>query len=281
MSLWFSELHTPNVKLSFKIKQQLFAKESDYQRIEIFDTYDCGKMLVLDEQVMLTEKDEFIYHEMLTHVPLAVNPDIETVLVIGGGDGGILRELSRYPQIKHLELVELDEQVVKACQKYLPKTACGFADPRVKLIYADGLRYVRTKTNAYDLIVVDSTDPFGPSESLFTREFYGNCYNALTEKGILVNQHESPYYIRNRNEVSKIRRKMQAVFENNYLYQAHIPSYPSGHWLYGFSSKCLHPIKDLQAERWLKLGLKTDYYNLKLHQGAFALPNYVLELLRD
>ena len=145
--------------------------------------------------MMLTERDEFIYHEMMVHVPLAVlGEKIKKVLVIGGGDGGCVRELCRYKHIEHIDLVEIDERVVAVCKEYLPGVACSLDDPRVHILYQDGLKYIRRIEDEYDLIIIDSTDPFGPGEGLFTMEFYGNCYKALHEHGVLVNQHESPFY---------------------------------------------------------------------------------------
>ena len=190
--LWYSEYHTPNVRFSIKVTSQLHFEKSDYQTIGVFDSPEFGRFLTLDGIMMLTEKDEFIYHEMITHPAFAVCPGISRVLVIGAGDGGVARELAKYPQIRQIDIVEIDERVVEVSRKFLPQTACGFSDSRVTLFFADGLKFVRRKENEYDLIIVDSTDPFGPGEVLFTREFYGNCYRALTEKGILINQHESP-----------------------------------------------------------------------------------------
>ena len=187
MELWFSELHTPNVKFSIKVDRQLYAGRSEFQRIDIFDSKEFGRFLTLDGYMMLTEKDEFIYHEMITHVPLCVNPDTRDVLVIGGGDGGTVRELVRYPGIRHIDLVEIDELVVEVCRKYLPQTAGCLSDKRVAIHYEDGLKFVRHAKDAYDLIIVDSTDPFGPGEGLFTKEFHGNCYKALHADGIMVN----------------------------------------------------------------------------------------------
>jgi spermidine synthase len=230
---------------------------------------------------MVTEKDEFIYHDMIVHVPMATNPEVKKVLVIGAGDGGAIRELARYQEIELIDMVEIDEAVVEACKKYLPQTACSLDDPRVHIYYEDGLKFVRRKTMEYDLILVDSTDPFGPGEGLFTKEFYGNCYNALTEKGILVNQHESTYYDQYVDAMKRAHTRIKETFPIARVYQAHIPTYPSGHWLFGYASKHYDPIKDLQEESWNALGIKTKYYNTKLHQGAFALPNYVKEQLNE
>lgn len=281
MELWFTEQHTDDVRFSIRVKKQLYSDKSYYQKIDVYDTFEFGRVLVLDGYIMLTEKDEFIYHEMIVHVPMACNPDIRNVLVIGAGDGGTIRELCRYPGIESIDMVEIDEQVVKVCKEYLPQTACALDDPRVHLHIADGLKFVRNVENAYDLIIVDSTDPFGPGEGLFTKEFYGNCFTALRDKGILTNQHESTYYNSYTDMVQRTHRRMRAVFPVAMVYQAHIPTYPSGHWLFGFASKNTHPVYDFQPERWLALGLQTKYYNTDLHVGCFALPNSVKEVLAD
>ncbi|SEP92080.1 spermidine synthase [Lachnospiraceae bacterium RM5] len=281
MELWFSERHTPDVKFSIKVDKQLYSSQSDYQRIDVFDSKEFGRFLTLDGYMMLTEKDEFIYHEMMVHVPMAVHMNAKNILVIGAGDGGVIRELTRYNTIENIDMIEIDEEVVKVCKEYLPKTSCKLDDERVHISYQDGLKYVRNCENMYDLIIVDSTDPFGPGEGLFTKEFYGNCYKALKEDGIIVNQHESPFYKEDALAMQRAHKRIVSSFDISKVYQAHIPTYPSGHWLFGFSSKKYHPTNDFDGEKWDKLGIKTKYYNTRLHKGAFALPNYVEELLRD
>lgn len=279
MELWYTENHTKNVRFSIKILKQLANVESKFQRIDIFESIEFGRILTLDGYLMVTEKDEFIYHDMIIHVPMAVNPNIQRVLVIGAGDGGAIRELTRYQTIEQIDMVEIDELVVEVCKEFLPGTASKLEDERVKIYYEDGLKFVRRKQNEYDLIVVDSTDPFGPGEGLFTKEFYGNCFNALHSDGILVNQHESPYYSADAIAMQRAHHRLKQVFPISTVYQAHIPTYPSGHWLFGFASKKYDPIQDLDAEKWNSLGLATRYYNTDLHRGCFALPNYVKELL--
>lgn len=281
MELWFSERHTPDVKFSIRVDKQLYSGISDYQRIDILESAEFGRFLTLDGYMMLTEKDEFIYHEMITHVPMCVHPKPERVLVIGAGDGGVVRELCRYPEVKHIDLVEIDEMVVQVCREFLPQTACKLDDPRVHIHYADGLKFVRRREDEYDLIIVDSTDPFGPGEGLFTKEFYGNCYKALHEEGIMVNQHESPFYEQDALAMQRAHKRITQSFPLARVYQAHIPTYPSGHWLFGFSSKKYHPVKDMDACRWNARGLNTRYYTTNLHRGAFALPAYVERLLED
>lgn len=281
MNFWFSEAHTSNVKMSIKVDRQLYSGKSEFQRIDVFDSPEFGRFLTLDGYMMLTEKDEFIYHEMITHVPMAVHPNVKSVLVIGAGDGGVIRELVQYPEIEHIDMVEIDPLVVEVCKKYLPKTACRFDDPRLTIHYEDGLRFVRTKTNHYDLIIVDSTDPFGPGEGLFTREFYGNCYNALKEDGIMINQHESPFYSEDAAACQRAHKRIVESFPISKVYQAHIPTYPSGHWLFGFASKKYHPLRDLNETRWNMRGITCNYYTTTLHKGAFYIPAYVEELLKD
>lgn len=281
MELWFSEMHTENVRFSIKVDRQLYSGKSPFQRIDVFESEEFGRFLTLDGYMMLTEKDEFIYHEMIVHAPMAVNPGIKTVLVIGAGDGGVARELTRYDDIERIDVVEIDEMVVDVCKKFLPQTACGFEDERVRLCFQDGLKFIRSRQDEYDLIIVDSTDPFGPGEGLFTKEFYGNCFKALKDDGIMVNQHESPFYEPDAIAMQRAHKRIVECFPISRVYQAHIPTYPSGHWLFGFASKKYRPVLDLDEERWNALGLETKYYNTKLHRGAFALPNYVWGLLRD
>lgn len=281
MELWYTEQHTENVRFSIRVEKQLVSMQSEFQRIDIFESKEFGKILTLDGCLMITEKDEYIYHDMITHIPMATNPNIKKVLVIGAGDGGTVRELTRYHSIEQIDMVEIDEYVVKLCKEYIPQTAEKLEDSRVHIYYEDGLKFVRRKRNEYDLIIVDSTDPFGPGEGLFTKEFYGNCYNALTEDGILVNQHESTFYDSYSNSMKRAHQRIKELFPIAKVYQAHIPTYPSGHWLFGFASKKYDPIQDFDKDSWNNLGLKTRYYNTELHIGAFAIPNNVKEQLQD
>ncbi len=281
MELWFTEEHTDNVRFSIRIDRHIESVQSDFQKIDVFQSTEFGKVLVIDGFVMLTEKDEFIYHEMITHVPMSVNPNIKNILVIGAGDGGTVRELIRYNSVEKIDMVEIDKRVVDVCMEHIPQTAAKLNDKRVNLFFEDGLKFVKTKSNEYDLIIVDSTDPIGPGFELFTHEFYENCFNALKEDGILVNQHESPYYKRESEAMQRAHKKIKTVFPVARVYQAHIPTYGSGHWLFGFASKKYDPIENINEREWNSLGLNTKYYNTVLHKGAFALPNYVIELLNN
>lgn len=277
MELWYSEDHTNNVKFSLKIKKQLFSSQSDFQKVDVLDTYEYGKLLTLDGLVMVTEKDEFVYHDMIVHTSMAVNPNIKNVLVIGGGDGGTARELMRYPSIQHVDMVEIDKMVVDVSREFFPTISCALDNEKVNVLYEDGVSFVKDKNDFYDLIIIDSTDPIGPGEGLFTTEFYNNCYNALTNEGILVNQNETPIYDEFFEVGISSNRKLSKMFPIVEVYQASIPTYPGGYWLFNFASKKYNPISDLKEDQWTSLNLKTKYYNTSLHKGAFALPNYVKE----
>lgn len=281
MELWFSEFHAPDVKHSIRVTRHLYSKKSEFQQIDIFDTPEFGRVLVIDDNIMLTERDEFIYDEMMTHVPMAVHPNIKDVLVIGAGDGGVVKELARYAQIEKIDLVEMDPEVLEACRAYLPENASRLNDSRVHIYYDNALRYIRRCTNQYDLIIVDSIDPFGPSEGFFTREFYGICYNALREDGIMVNQQGSPFFSHDAEEMVRSHQRVVSTFPISRVYQAHIPTYAAGYWLFGFASKKYHPIDDFDAQRWLDRHFRTDYYTPRLHVGAFYLPAFLERMLKE
>ena len=281
MEMWFHDEHTDNVKLAIRVDYQVFSAQSEIQRIDVLESKEFGKILVVDGDLMLTEKDEFIYHEMISHVPMAVPPQVEKILVIGGGDGGVVRELAKYDTVEQIDVVEADPLLVEVCRKYFPQMACSLNDPRVHIYHEDGLRFIRSKSDAYDLIIIDSPNPFGAGEGLFTKEFYGNCFNALHEDGIMINQHESPFYKEEAFQCQRMHKRIVESFPISRIYQAHIPSYPSGHWLFGFASKRYHPIHDMDGIQWKLRGIQTKYYLPRLHEGVFALPAYVEELVQD
>lgn len=279
MELWYTDQHTKDVRFSIKVEEQLAHRKSYYQTIDLLKTNAYGKILVLDGELMITEKDEFIYHEMIVHVPMAVHPHVKNVLVIGGADGGSVRELTKYQTIENIDMVEIDKEVVEVCREHFPETSCKLSDPRVHVTFDEGLRFVRPIKDTYDLIIVDCADPYGPAEGLFTKEFYGNCFKALKKDGILINQHESPYYEDHAKSVMLAHKNIVSSFPYSTVYQCHIPSYPSGHWLFGFASKMYEPVKDINDDRWNNLHIDTRYYNTDLHRGAFYIPNYVKAML--
>ena len=281
MDFWFSEMHTNNVKMSIRVEKQLFSGSSDFQRIDVFESEEFGRFLTSDGSVIFSEKDEFTYDEMIVHVPMAVHPNVRRVLVIGGGDGGVARELSYYQEIEAIDVVEADELFVNVCREYFPDNAKGLEDPRVTVYYRDGLRFLRGRQDEYDLIINDSTDPLGHSAGMFTKEFYGSCYKALKEDGIMVYQHGSPFYDEDEDACRAMHRKAYRSFPISRVYQAHIPTCPSGYWLFGFASKKYHPIRDFDSDRWKSRKLKTWYYSANLHCGAFMLPKYVEDMLEE
>ncbi len=281
MDFWFSEMHTSNVKMSIRVEKQLFSGTSDFQRIDVFESPEFGKFVTSDGSVIFSEQDEFTYDEMIVHVPMAVHPNVRKVLVIGGGDGGVARELSHYEEIEHIDVVEPDEMFVNVCREFFPDNSKGLDDPRVSVINRDGLRVLRGKQDEYDLIINDSTDPFGHTAGLFTKEFYGSCFKALHDDGIMVYQHGSPFFDEDEEACRAMHRKAYKSFPISRVYQAHIPTCPSGYWLFGFASKKYHPLKDLDAKRWDERGIKTWYYTTHLHMGAFMLPKYVEDMLME
>ncbi len=274
-------MHTPSVKLSVQVDKHLYSEENEYIRLDIFDSPEFGRFLTVDGYIITTERDEFIYHEMMTHIPMAVHPDPKKILVFGAGDGGVVRELLKYPNVEQIDMVEVNEGVVEACMKYLPFCASGLADPKVTIYSDNSLRFIRHIENEYDVIIVDSAGFYGPGESLLSREFYGSCYRALKDDGIMVNQHQSPFYDEDRLETQKAHKRILENFPICRVYQAHIPSYPSGYWLFGFASKVYHPVKDLHSKKWKALDIDTRYYTTNLHRGCFALPAYVERMLED
>ncbi|MER0278935.1 polyamine aminopropyltransferase [Clostridioides difficile] len=282
MELWYTEEWTENVRFSIKVNKHLFEGKSQFQRIDVFDSDEFGKFLTIDGLMMVTDKDEFIYHEMITHVPMSINLNIKKVLVIGGGDGGTVRELSRYPQIENIDMVEIDKMVVDVSKEYMDICSCKLDDERVNLYFEDGVNFVKCASDkSYDLIIVDSTDPIGPGEGLFSTDFYRDCHRILSDDGILVNQSESPYFDFNAREMKRANKKLKEIFPISEVYQAHIPTYPSGHWLFGFASKKFSPIENQDRDGWEKLNLKTKYYNSNIHLGSFMLPQYVKEMLDE
>jgi spermidine synthase len=281
VDIWFSQLDTENVKTSVRVEKQLYSGRSPYQQIDVFQTKEFGKMIVLDGEIVFSEADEFIYNEMVVHVPMAVHPHVRDVLIIGGGDGGVAKVLTQYPEIVSIDVVEPDEMFIEVSKKYFPETAEGFNDNRVTIKNMDALRFLRRFRDSYDLIINDSTDPFGHTEGLFTREFYGNCYRALREDGIMVYQHGSPFYEQDEAAFRAMHRKAYKSFPISRVYQAGIPTCPAGLWMFGFASKKYHPLKDFDPKRWNDRNIKTWYYTTHLHRGAFMLPKYVEDILSE
>ena len=281
---WFSEYYMDDdVKLSLKVSEILHTEQSPFQMVQMMKNETFGVFLVLDGYTQVTEKDEFVYHDMISHPAMAVNPAIKRVLIIGGGDGGTAREMARYQSVEQIDMVEIDELVVRVCQKYMPSTADILdKDPRINLMFRDGLQFVKeAKAGYYDLILVDSTDPEGPGEGLFSVEFYNDCYRCLSEDGILINQHEGAFFAGDIVEMKKAHAKIRKTFPISRVFGFNTPTYASGYWYFGFASKKYDPIADFKPDVWTKLGLETQYYNTDLHKGCFALPTYVKKILES
>jgi len=274
LELWFSEYQTKNVKISFRIKEVLYTKESKYQKIAVYETEDYGRLLTLDDKVMLTTRDEFVYHEMISHVPMLTHGSASKVLVIGGGDGGTVRELLKHP-VSEIHLVEIDEDVIETSKKYFPTVSCGLTDPRVKIFCEDGIEFVKNN-KGYDVVIVDSTDPIGPAVGLFSVEFYKNVFDALNDNGILVAQTETPILFP--DLVRKIYKDMSSVFPYTNMYTAVIPTYPGAFWTFTMGSKTIDPVsKEISS---LPV-LETKYYSKELHKSYFILPPFVKNLISE
>ncbi len=277
MDCWVFELHN-GFKAGYKISDILYNEKSKYQRIFIAETESHGKILLLDNIVMLTERMEFIYHEIISHIPLFVHPNPEKVLIIGGGDGGTLREALKHSTIKKIDLVEIDEKVIEASKKYLKSLSIDFENPKANIIITDGIEFVKNKTAQYDVIIIDSSDPIGPAEGLFTEEFYKNCFNILTSDGILMAQAESPFYME--EYFKKFFKILEKLFPITKPALACVPDYPYALWGFIFASKKYNPITDFDPERYKNSGIFTKYYNEKIHISSFTLPNFVREMLK-
>ena len=279
MGDWFREESTyqHQASLGFRIEKVLCQEKSPFQEIMIFENSFFGRVMVIDDVTMLTTRDEFIYHEMIVHPAMAVHPGIQRVLVIGAGDGGTIRELTRYEHLRSIDWVEIDGTVVELSERFLPTLTSGNRDPRVRLMVGDGVAYIEGYTGEpYDLIIIDSTDPVGPGEGLFGTSFYQACFNILSDEGIVINQAENPHY--SPEWVTGISGKLKKIFPVFAFYQAFIPTYPSGHWLFGFASKKRDP-RTPAASPGFERALK--YYNREVHTAAFALPNFIKDLINQ
>ncbi|WP_206484979.1 polyamine aminopropyltransferase [Thalassotalea sp. G2M2-11] len=272
-NLWIEEKFQDFLGLKFKVEKVLFSGKSEFQTVDVVETKGHGKMLLNDGLVMVTERDEFAYHDMISHVPLFVHPAPKNVLVIGGGDGGTAREVIRHQSVEKCTMVEIDGMVVDACKAHIPQTSCALNDSRINLIIGDGVKFVKDTNEKFDVIIVDSTDPIGPAQPLFGEEFYQDVYNCLADDGIVVSQGESSWYAMDIQQ--SLLTVLNAVFPQCYLYSFSNLTYPGGLWSFTFASKKYHPVNDFEPKRVDQSGLNFDYYNAPLHSAAFALPSFV------
>ncbi|MCY4512445.1 MAG: polyamine aminopropyltransferase [Bdellovibrionales bacterium] len=269
---WFTEIHQDSSALSFKYKKTLFEGKSPFQTVKIIETKSHGKMLINEDIVMTCERDEFIYHEMIAHVPLFTHPHPKKALIIGGGDGGTAREILKHKKIKNCDLVEIDSMVVNACKKHLKSIGSAFNDPRLKIYFEDGAAFIKNKKNHYDVIIVDSADPIGPGKVLFETPFYKNVFEALKPDGLMTAQGESPLY---EQKLQKTLLKTAGkIFPLAGFYNYGNLTYPGGVWSFLFASKKYHPIKDFKAGRVKNSAFSFRYYNKDIHQAAFSQPEF-------
>ncbi|NIM11823.1 MAG: polyamine aminopropyltransferase [Candidatus Aminicenantes bacterium] len=271
MDKWFEELLEAEdgriVKIAYK--DLLASHQSKFQKIDIYDTVAFGRMLVHDEVIMLTEADEAHYHEMIVHVAMNVHPNPQRVLIIGGGDGGTLREVLKHKQVQTAHLCEIDGDVIRLCKKYLPNLSFSFADPKAEIFREDGAQFIKKKKNFYHVIIVDSSDPIGPAEVLFKEQFYRDMFAALTGDGIVVTQSES--FLFHKDIIKDIASFSRKIYPIYFYYYTMVPTYPSGVIGFSFCSKKYHPINDFKPEKVDALeGLK--YYSKDMHKAAFVLP---------
>lgn len=275
MNLWVTEYQSENLTIGCRVLKTLYREKTQFQEIMIAETLQFGRMLLLDGVIQTTIADEFVYHEMITHVGMNTLEKPRRVLVIGGGDGGSVREILKHKSVEKVTLVEIDGKVIESAKAFLPEISCGLNDPRAEVIVDDGIKHVKENPNTYDMIIVDSTDPIGPAVGLFGADFYRDVYNALTENGLFVAQTESPFY--NRELIPRIIGDVRSIFPMARFFMASIPTYPGGLWSFTMGSKKYDPLK-VDTNSIPKM--ETRYYNPEIHSSSFVLPEFVKELVK-
>ena len=276
---WTVETLHDDYRQCLKEDAVLYDSETDHQRLRVIENATFGRVLTLDDVVQTTEGDEFIYHEMLTHVPLLAHGAERRVLIIGGGDGGMAREVLRHRAIEHVTMVEIDAGVVEFSKQYLPSLSAGaFDDARLNLVIADGAAFMRDSADQFDVIISDSTDPIGPGEVLFTDSFYGHVKNRLAAGGIFVTQNGVPFM--QADELSGTMRAFRTLWSDATCYLATVPSYAGGPMAFGWGTDTAAREVDLTTleARFKATGIATRYYTPEVHKASFALPGYVKAL---
>ncbi|UOQ94995.1 polyamine aminopropyltransferase [Halobacillus shinanisalinarum] len=276
MATWFTEKQTENFGITAKVNRTLHKEQTEFQELEVVETEEWGRMLLLDDMVMTTEKDEFVYHEMIAHVPLFTHPSPKKVLVVGGGDGGVIREVLKHESVEQATLAEIDGKVIEYSKTYLPSIAGALDNPRVDVQVSDGFMHIAKSEREYDVIMVDSTEPVGPAVSLFTKGFYEGIANALKEDGILVAQTDNPWF--KADLIRQVYGDVKETFPITRVYTANIPTYPSGLWTFTMGSKIYDPLK-VPDERFQEFD--TKYYTKELHNACFALPKFVKNITEE
>lgn len=275
---FYKEITPAGFGIAIKQKEVLFSDQSPFQKVEIIDTDSAlGKILTLDDLMMTTEGDEFFYHEMIAHIPMMNHKYPKTVLVIGGGDGGTVREVLKHDTVEKVILCEIDGMVIDACKKFLPTIAGKLDDPRVEILVEDAIEYIKGKDNQFDVVLIDSTDPMGPGEGLFTEEFYTNVKKSLKVSGIVAAQSESP--VVNKEEIKKMYNLLKKVFPITSTFTSPIPTYPGGYWAWAFCSEDVKPLSYIDERRCEEITKTCKIYNKDYHLARFALPNFLKNLL--
>lgn len=275
---FYKEITPAGFGIAIKIKEVLFSDQSEFQKVEILDSDSAlGKILTLDDLMMTTEGDEYFYHEMISHIPMMSHKSPKSVLVIGGGDGGTVREVLKHDTVEKVVLCEIDGMVIDVCKKYLPTIAGELDNPKVEVLVEDAIEYIKSKENEFDIILIDSTDPMGPGEGLFTEEFYTNVKKALKKGGIVAAQSESP--VVNKEEIKKMYTLLKKVFPITSTFTSPIPTYPGGYWAWAFCSVEVEPLSYIDERRAEEITKTCKIYNKEYHQARFALPNFLKNLL--
>ena len=277
MSVWFTEKDPQGRSYGFEVQEVLFRGQSPFQKVEVFSTKNWGNVLIVDGFVMLTERDEFVYHEMISHPAACMHPDPKEIIVIGGGDGGTLRELVQYDAVKKVTLCEIDQMVIDASREFFPKVASAFDHEKVEVRVGDGVAFMKELENAADIVLVDSTDPIGPGEGLFTDEFYRSVAKALRPDGIMVAQTDS---IWNRpQQTKKVFADIATAFKEIRPMQATVPTYPNSHWTWTMAANYKIDVDTLNLDRFSTVEENCQYLNRQMLQSVFALPNFYKKLL--
>jgi len=277
--LRYSELHSGDSGLTFKIERVIEATRSEFQRIDVLESKQFGKMLALYGSLMVAENDHNAYNEMISHVPLFTHPDPKRVLIIGGGDCGALTETLKHTGVTSCTMCEIDKQVVETSQKHFPHLTSGVDDPRAELLFRDGKEYVKESDDKFDVAMLDLSDPVGPAADLFQKPFHRDMYEKLTDDGIMVAQSESPFY--NGDAIKAMWANLRDIFPIVKLYTCFMPIYPSSFWSFMLCSKKYDPVNDFDESRWSMNPLSTRYYNPEIHRAAFAHPQWVKKLLEE
>ncbi len=276
-NVWYSELHDGQSGLTLKVNRIIESKESSFQRIDVIENQDFGKLLVLYGSLMVADKDNNSYNEMISHVPLFVHPAPKQTLIIGGGDCGALTEVMKHPEVERCTMCEIDKMVVETAEKHFPRLTRGLTDARSKLVFEDGKSFIERGRDQYDIIMLDLSDPVGPAADLFQKKFHQRVFEQLKSDGIMVAQTESPFY--NQKTVRSLYENLRDIFPIVKMYTCFMPIYPSGLWSFAFCSKKYDPLDDFDQQRYDRLKLQTEYYNDGIHRACFALPEFIRRLV--